>query len=98
MSLVPGLLRSLILTAILTFLAPLLVLGLFLLPLVLLEQLHGLETMSRYGVAQIVYFLQTFGSGNAMQGALTISLVCSTVGMLFDSYTRYRHQKLKSEG
>jgi len=98
MSLVPGLLRSLILTAILTFLAPLLVLGMFLLPLVLLERLHGLETMSRYGMTQIVYFLQTFGSGSAMQGALTISLVCSMVGMLFDSYTLYRHEKLKDEG
>lgn len=98
MSLVPGLLRSLILTAILTFLAPLLVLGVLLLPLMLLERLHGLEAISHYCTTQIVYFLETFGSGNALQGALTISLVCSMVGMLFDSYALYRQEKLKGEG
>lgn len=93
-----GLLRSLVLTAILTFLAPLLVLGTLLLPLLLLEQLHGLEAMSRYGITQIFYFLQTFGSGNTLHGALIIGAVCSLVGMMFDSYALYRHEKLKGEG
>ncbi len=96
MSLVPRLLRSLTLTAILTFLAPLLVLGALLLPLMLLERLNGLESLSRHGITQIFYFLQTFGSGNPLHGALIISLVCSLVGMLFDSYTLYRHEKFKN--
>lgn len=48
------------------------------------------------GIEQILQFLQVFGSGSAMRGLLIICTVCSLVGVLFDTYTFYRYQKLNS--
>jgi len=37
----------------------------------------------------LLAFFDTFGSGSAVQGMLTIGLVCGFVGALFDTYVFY---------
>ncbi len=56
----------------------------------------GLETVSRMGSAQVAHVLNVFGSGSAIRGVLVIGLVCSSVGVLFDTYTFYRYQKINN--
>jgi hypothetical protein len=40
-------------------------------------------------VNQVAQFLQVFGTGNAIEGALVIATTCSLVGILFDTYAFY---------
>jgi hypothetical protein len=97
MSTLPNLLRSLILTSIFSFLAPVLLIGTILASLALLGYVPGLEIFGKAGVAQVAQFLKVFGSTSALRGLVTIGLVCSAVGMLFDAYTFYRYQNLRDQ-
>jgi hypothetical protein len=90
MSTLPNLLRSLILTSIFSFLAPVLLIGTMLASLTLIELVPKLEPLGRVGVEQIAHFLAVFGSGSAVRGLLIIGIVVSLVGVLFDTYTFYR--------
>lgn len=96
MSILIILLRSLLLTSVLSFLAPLLVFGILLLSLSLSAHLPGLELFCCAGETQVKDFLATFGSGQPVEGLLVISCTCSIVGILFDSYAFYRDQILHS--
>jgi hypothetical protein len=98
MSILPNLLRSLFLTSIFSFLAPVFLIGTILASLVLLGYVPGLEVFGKVGVAQVAQFLKVFGSTSALRGLVTIGVVCSLVGVLFDAYnTFYRHQNLRDE-
>ncbi|HIK53592.1 MAG TPA: hypothetical protein IGS37_00180 [Synechococcales cyanobacterium M55_K2018_004] len=90
-----NLLRSLLLTSIFAFLAPVLLIGSILLTLMGLTYVPGLDTMAQAGILQAMQFLQVFGSGSALRGSLVIGVVCSLVGVLFDSFTFYRGQNLR---
>ncbi|GAB4459339.1 MAG: hypothetical protein OHK0037_04560 [Elainellaceae cyanobacterium] len=90
----PNLMRSLLITGIFSFLVPVVLVGFFLVPLRLLQEIPSLEVMSQAGIAPVIEFLRVFGSGNPLHGMLVIASVCSLVGILFDSYTLYRHEKL----
>jgi hypothetical protein len=95
MSILPNLLRSLLLTSIFSFLAPVLLIGTILASLALLGYVPGLEVFGKAGLEQVAQFLKVFGSTSALQGLVTIGIACSVVGILFDAYTFYRYQKLR---
>jgi hypothetical protein len=95
MSTLPNLLRSLLLTSIFSFLAPVLLIGTILASLALLGYVPGLEVFGKVGVAQVAQFLKVFGSTSALRGLVTIGVACSVVGVLFDAYTFYRSENLR---
>lgn len=95
MSILPNLLRSLILTGIFSFLVPVTFIGIILATLLLLGYIPHLEIVGKAGVNQVSHFLAIFGSGSIARGVLTIGMTGSLVGMLFDAYTFYRHQNFR---
>jgi hypothetical protein len=95
MSTLPNLLRSLLLTGIFSFLAPVLLVGVILIFLAIVGHIPWLNAIGRVGVDQVLQFLKVFGSGSAVSGSFVIGVVCSLVGVLFDTYTFYRYQNLR---
>lgn len=95
MSTLPNFLRSLLLTSIFSFLAPILLIGAILVGLTALSYVPYLEAIAPAGVEQVSRFLAVFGSGSSPRGVLLIGTVCSLVGMLFDTYAFYRYQNLR---
>ncbi|MCU0525374.1 MAG: hypothetical protein MUF72_11170 [Elainella sp. Prado103] len=96
MSTRPNLLRSLLLTSIFSFLAPVLLISILLATTALISYLPPFEPFGSTGLLQIAHFLQIFGNGSAWHGLTVIGLVGSLVGMLFDTYTFYRFQTWKN--
>jgi hypothetical protein len=88
-------LRSLLLTIIFSFVAPIFLVGGGLLLLSLIGSFPGLQHLTEAIATQIMRFLATFGSGTPLRGLFVISLTCSFVGSLFDTYVYYRYQILR---
>lgn len=97
MSLSSAFLRSLLLTGFLSFVTPTLLLGATIASFAIVGYLPFLETTSQSCIDQILKFLATFGSGNALHGILIIGVTCSLVGTLFDACTFYRYQNLRGD-
>jgi len=97
MSILPNFLRSLLLTIIFSFVAPMLLVGGGLVAVFVLSYIPGWQTTGQAIVAQLVQFLATFGSGNPFRGLVVISMTCSLVGALFDTYAFYRYQNLRGD-
>jgi hypothetical protein len=95
MTIFTNFLRSLLLTIIFSFLAPIFLIGGGLLFLSLIGHFPGLQEFTETIATQIVHFLATFGSGTPLRGLFVISLTCSFVGALFDMYAYYRCQILR---
>lgn len=95
MSILPNFLRSLLLTIIFSFVAPILLLSGALVSLALISYIPGLQGIGQATLGQILQFLATFGSGNPFRGLVVIALTCSLVGALFDTYAFYRYQSLR---
>ena len=95
MSILPNFLRSLLLTIIFSFVAPMLLVGVALIDLSLIGYIPGLQGKGQALAEQILQFLATFGSGYPLRGLVVISLTCSWVGALFDTYAFYRYQILR---
>ncbi|MGG6293232.1 hypothetical protein ACQ4M4_02320 [Leptolyngbya sp. AN02str] len=95
MSLLVSLVRSLILTSLLAFLAPVLLIGVVLLGFQGLALVPPLQALGQLGSQQIVSFLMVFGNGDPYEGLLLIGAVCGLVGLLFDTYNIYRHQHFR---
>ncbi|MGF1481513.1 MAG: hypothetical protein ACFB4I_18860 [Cyanophyceae cyanobacterium] len=95
MSIWPNLLRSLLLTALLSFAAPTILVGGALATLSLVSCVPGFTASGQAGANQILDFLSVFGSGNSVEGMMTIGLTCSSVGLLFDLFNFYCYQNLK---
>ncbi|MEG3859131.1 hypothetical protein [Microcoleus sp. herbarium12] len=93
MSIFPNFLRSLLLTSLLSFVAPLLLIGAGLTSCSLLCLVPALQAVGRSGQDQILQFLATFGSGCPLQGFLVIGLAFGLVGALFDTYAAYQHSR-----
>ncbi|MEA5624408.1 hypothetical protein [Nostoc sp. UHCC 0251] len=95
MAIFTNFLRSLLLTIIFSFVAPMLLVGggLFLLPLI--GYFPGLQELTEAIATEVMHFLATFGSGTPLRGLFVISLTCSFVGALFDVYVYYRYQILR---
>ncbi|MEH2466835.1 hypothetical protein [Nostoc sp.] len=88
-------LRSLLLTIIFSFVAPMLIVGGGLFLLSLIGHFPGLQELTEAIAIQIMHFLATFGSGTPLRGLFVISLTWSFVGALFDMYAYYRCQILR---
>ncbi len=96
MSTLPNLLRSLLLTSIFCFLAPVLLLSILLAGSAVIGHIPHLQAIGNGSLEQIAHFLQVFGSGSVWWGITVIGLVGSLVGILFDTYTFYRFQNLRN--
>lgn len=92
MSRLPNFLRSILLAGIFSFTLPIVAVGGVWGSLLLVGSIPQLAIVRRWGGEPIDRFLSVFGSGNALRGLLIIGCVCSLVGVLFDTYTFYRHQ------
>lgn len=79
-------LRSLLLASLLSFLAPITLIGGTIVLLLLLGAVPGLMPFGQACAAQILSFLETFGSGSAWEGTIVIGCTCGVVGALFDTY------------
>ncbi|GAP95456.1 hypothetical protein [Leptolyngbya sp. NIES-2104] len=79
-------LRSLLLASLLSFLAPLTLLGGMIMILLFLGAIPGLTLFGQACTTQMLSFLQTFGNGSALEGAIVIGCACAVVGALFDTY------------
>lgn len=88
-------LRSLILTAIFSFIAPVVLIGVLFAIVRGWAYLPQQEGFSQSAMGQLTYVLSIFGSGSEMRGVILIGTVCSLVGVLFDAYTLYRYQNLR---
>lgn len=96
MSILPNLVRSLLLSILMSFVAPILVMGSFFLLCFSVSFLPILETMGNAGARMITDFLAVFGTGYPLQGVLVIGLACSLVGGLFDLFNFYCYQNMGS--
>lgn len=83
---------SLLVTAIISFLLPLIILGGLFLLLAGAQQITLLSSVSQASILQLSAFLKVLGSGSPWQGVLVVGLASSLVGVLFDSFTLYRYQ------
>ncbi|MEH2401998.1 hypothetical protein [Nostoc sp.] len=88
-------LRSLLLTIIFSFVAPMLLVGGGLFLLSLIGHFPGLQELTEAIATEIMHFLAIFGSGTPLRGLFVISLTWSFVGALFDMYAYYRCQILR---
>lgn len=95
MTVMTNFLRSLVLSIILSFVAPMFLFGSVLLVLSLVGYIPGLQNATEVITTLIMDFLAIFGSGIPIGGLFTISLTCSFVGALFDTYAYYRYQILR---
>lgn len=95
MIILPNFLRSLLLTIVFSFVAPILLVGGAIVSLSLIGYIPGPEGIAEAIAEQILQFLATFGSGNPFRGIVVISLTCSLVAALFDTYAFYRYQSLR---
>ncbi|HBB35808.1 MAG TPA: hypothetical protein DDZ80_06245 [Cyanobacteria bacterium UBA8803] len=94
MSFLPTFLRSLLLTVIISFIAPLVLLAGLLVIVCLIGYVPGLEIIGQTGVTDLWKFLSIFGNGSPIEGAIVIGVTCSLAGALFDTYTFYSYQNL----
>ena len=95
MRILPSFRPSLVLTVGFSFITPIVLVAGVLGGLTVVSIIPGLETTSNEIANAIAQFLATFGSGSSWKGVFILSLTCSFVGGLFDSYTFYRYQKLR---
>ncbi|GAB1539612.1 hypothetical protein NUACC21_22790 [Scytonema sp. NUACC21] len=95
MSLFTNFLRSLVLSIIFSFIAPMVLIGGFLLLVSAIAYLPGLQEITDAIATPIMEFLTIFGSGTPLGGLFVICLTFSVVGALFDMYVYYRCQILR---
>ena len=86
MSFSPYYLRSLLLAVLLSFIAPIVLIGGSIAAFLFLGSVPGMMPFGQAGIAQILSFLETFGSGSAWEGVMVIGCACAVVGALFDTY------------
>ena len=92
MNIFPSFVRSLLLTTILSFSTPVVVVGMMLTVLSLIAYLPGINAIAQTSSSLILQFLAVFGSGCPWSGVCIIGLACSFVGGLFDTYAFYSYQ------
>jgi len=93
MSIFPSFLRSLLLTSLLSFVAPLLLIVAGLTGFLLIGLVPALQGLGHSGEDLILQFLATFGSGCPLQGFLVIGMTFGLVGALFDTYASFQHSR-----
>ncbi|MFM9266318.1 hypothetical protein [Tychonema sp. BBK16] len=93
MTIFPNFLRSLLLTSLLSFVAPLLLIIVGLTSFLLIAMIPPLQEIGHSGEDLILQFLATFGSGCPLQGFLVIGMTFGFVGALFDTYASFQHSR-----
>ena len=93
MSIFPNFLRSVLLTSLLSFVAPILLIGAGLTGFSLIGLVPALQGVGHSGEEMIWQFLATFGSGCPLQGFLVIGVTFGLVGALFDTYASFGHSR-----
>ena len=96
MSILPNFLRSLVLTILLSFVTPIVLMTVVLAAISGIGYVPGLETIAHAGTTQLLQFFAVFGSGCPIEGVIVIGLTCSLAGGLFDTYAFYRYQILNN--
>jgi hypothetical protein len=91
------LLRSLFFTTLLSFVAPVFLVGAILTGLWAIGYLPGLTLIGQSGLSHILEFLTIFGSGYPLQGMLTIAATFALVGNLFDLFNFYVYQGTRGQ-
>lgn len=89
-----NLLRSLLLTTLLSFTMPILLVCVILAVALAVSFVPGLTDVGQIGANQILGFLTIFGSGYPIQGMLIVGLSWGMVGCLFELYNFYLYQGL----
>jgi hypothetical protein len=84
--------RSLLLAAVASFLAPIVLFSTAWLGMQLWTYVPGVGSLGLVGNHHIAGFLTVFGNGSPIEGVLTIAIACSLVGVLFDTYAFYSTQ------
>ncbi|NJM73519.1 MAG: hypothetical protein HC862_27245 [Scytonema sp. RU_4_4] len=95
MTVMTNFLRSLLLSIIFSFVAPMLLFGSVLLALSVVSYIPGLQGVTEVVTTLIKDFLCIFGSGTPVGGLFVICSTFSFVGALFDTYAYYRCQILR---
>lgn len=88
---------SLFLTALISFAAPVLLIGTVLGLLILTSYVPGFLLVSEQGMLHILNFLAVFGDGKPVQGVLTLGITVSIVGILLDILNFYHYQSLQNK-
>ena len=88
---------SLFLAAAVSFAAPIILLGGGLGLLILIGYIPGFLEVSQPAIDYILNFLAVFGSGNSVQGLITLGLTVSIAGILLDLLNIYRYQSLRDK-
>ena len=88
-----NLLASLLMTAIISFCLPVVVIGVLWLGLLGVTAAVPWMELGHQGLNSLHHFLVTLGSGRPWNGLMVIGMASGTVGMLFDTFTFYRFQR-----
>lgn len=98
MRVISNFLVSLLLTTIISFTAPALVIGLIFSILLILGYIPGLALVGHCGTLHVLDFLAVFGSGNAFEGVMILGFAFAVVGFFFDifNFYFYHYQGLRS--
>lgn len=91
-----NLFRSLLLSVLLSFVTPVLLLSGVLGTLLAASYVPGIALLGKLGESQILSFLSIFGDGYPIQGVFIIGLTCGMVGGLFDVFNFYLYQDIRS--
>lgn len=88
-------LRSLLLTTLISFIAPIFVVVVSLAGLSAVSYVPAFDLAGKAIVGSMINFLAVFGGGCPFWGVLTIGSTFCVVGGLFNLYTLYRYQGLR---
>jgi hypothetical protein len=94
-TIVSNFLRSLFIAVGFSFVAPMLLMSGSLASTWLLTCIPGFGSIGQIPTNMLLDVLDTFGGGCAVQGMLTICVVCGFVGALFDTYVFYSFRTQK---
>lgn len=95
MKIVSNFLFSLMLAALMSFAALVILIGSILALLSIVSYFPGFALLGNNGAIHVLKFLAVFGNGKPLQGVLTLGLTVSIVGMLLDTLNFYRYQSLR---
>jgi hypothetical protein len=92
---VSNFLLSLTLAALMSFAAPVVLIGITLGILAIVSWFPGFLTLGNQGLLHLLEFLAVFGEGKPLQGIVTLGFTVSIVGVLLDILNFYRYQSLR---
>ncbi len=88
-----SLLLSIVLSATISFIFPIVLVGILLGSCLIISILpYGLEIFGHQSAAMILGFLAIFGNGKPFMGMMTLGLTSCIVGILFDLFNFYRYR------